>query len=336
MPSAQKHHRRAQFDRYLIEEINEASPDAILVVDEESVVVFHNRRLFEVWKISPDDVLDAGDTNLVGMPDSAMLSRVLEKIKDPDEFLRSVNALYEDPEIKDFREIELVDGRTLERHSTSLWDAERRHLGRVWYFRDVSDRKNLEHRLTEISRRDSLTGAANRRYFLERAEEEFARARRYNKPLSLIVFDIDRFKQVNDTNGHAAGDRVLQNLSNIILLDLREIDLLGRVGGDEFAVLVPETDLQGACEVAERLRVVAAGQSESDGQQVVQYTLSLGVASLAPEDTSIDMAFQRADSALYVSKHDGRNCVMAEGPPRSRPLWAQPSTTIPVDVTPSR
>lgn len=312
MPSTQMHHRRARFDRYLIEEINEASPDAILVVNEESIIVFHNAKLFEVWKISPDDVLNEGDANLVGMPDSVLLSQALKKIKDPDEFLRSVNALYEDPEIKDFREIELADGRTLERHSTSLWDAERRYLGRVWYFRDISVRKNLENRLTELSRRDSLTGAANRRYFFERAEEEFARARRYKKPLSLIVFDIDNFKQVNDSNGHAAGDRVLQNLSNIILVDLREIDLLGRVGGDEFAVLVPETDLQGACEVAERLRLLAARQRDPDGQKVVQYTVSLGVAALAPEDTSMDMAFQRADSALYASKQDGKNCVMTE------------------------
>lgn len=312
MPSAQKHHRRAQFDRYLIEEIYEASPDAILVVDEEGMVAFHNSKLFEVWKISPDDVLEPGDTTLVGMPDSVMLSQALKKIKDPDEFLRSVNALYDDPESKDFREIELADGRTLERHSTSLWDDERRYLGRVWYFRDISDRKNLEQRLTELSRRDSLTGAANRRYFFERAEEEFARARRYNKSLSLIVFDVDDFKRVNDSNGHVAGDRVLQNLSKIISVDLREIDLLGRIGGDEFAVLVPETNLQGACELAERLRLAAAGQRDSDSQIVVQYTLSLGVATLAPTDTSMDMVFQRADNALYASKRDGRNCVMSE------------------------
>lgn len=312
MPSSQKNHRRSQFDRYLIEEINEASPDAVLVVDDEGMIVFHNGKLFEVWKISPDDVLAPGDTNLVGMPESMILPQALEKIKDPDEFLRSINALYEDPEIKDFREIELADGRTLERHSTSLWDEEHRYLGRVWYFRDISDRKDLEHRLTELSRRDSLTGAANRRYFFERAEEEFARARRYNKPLSLIVFDIDNFKLVNDSNGHLAGDRALQNLSNIISGDLREIDLLGRVGGDEFAVLAPETDLQGAFEVAERLRLAATEQHDTGSEMVVQHTLSLGVATLKSEDTSIDTVLRRADSALYASKHDGKNRVMAE------------------------
>ena len=101
-------------------------------------------------------------------------------------------------------------------------------------------------------------------------------------------------------------------MSNIISVDLRETDLLGRVGGDEFAVLVPETDLQGACEVADRFRLSAAGQRASDSQKVVPYTLSLGVATLEPEDTSMHMAFQRADNALYASKHDGRNCVMAE------------------------
>lgn len=312
MPLTQKHHRGTRFDRTLIEEIHEASPDAILVVDGEGIIAFYNSNLFEVWQFSPDDVRDVGDTNFVGMPEEVMLSQVLHKIKEPDEFLRTVKALYDDPEIKDFCEIELVDGRTLERHSTSLWDDERRYLGRVWYFRDISDRKNLEHRLTELSRWDSLTGAANRRYFFECAEEEFARARRYNKPLSLIVFDIDDFKQINDSNGHVAGDRILQNLSNIISVDLREIDLLGRIGGDEFAVLVPETDLQGACEVAERLRLATAAERGSDGQKVIEHTLSLGVATLASEDTSIDMALRRADSALYASKHAGKNCAMAE------------------------
>lgn len=312
MKSVQKHRNRAQIDRYLIEEIHDASPDAILVVDENGIVVFHNRRLFEVWKISPDDVLDPGDTNLVGRPDSVMMTRALEKIKDPDEFLQSVNALYENPEIKDFREVELIDGRTLERHSTALWDTERRYLGRVWFFRDISVRKKLEQRLTELSRRDPLTNAANRRYFFERAEEEFARARRYDKPLSLILFDIDNFKQINDRLDHATGDRVLQNLSTTISLDLREMDLLGRLGGDEFAVLIPETGLQGAYEVAERLRLMIAEQHVSDGQETVAYTLSLGVATLASGDTSIDTLVHRADRALYASKHDGRNRVMAE------------------------
>ena len=312
MTSTQKKHPRDQFVRYLIEEIHDASPDAILVVDEEGIVVFHNSRFFDVWKIPPDEVLNAGETNLVGRPDSIMLSRALEKIKDPDEFMRSVNALYEDPHIKDFREVELIDGRTLERHSTALWNAERRYLGRVWFFRDISVRKNLEQRLTELSRRDPLTGAANRRFFLERAEEEFARARRYDKPLSLIMFDIDNFKQVNDRHGHATGDRILQNLNDTLSAELREMDLLGRLGGDEFAVLIPETNLQGAYDVAERLRRVIAEQHVSDGRKPVEYTLSLGVATVAPGDTSVELAVHRADLALYASKNDGRNRVMAE------------------------
>jgi predicted signal transduction protein with EAL and GGDEF domain len=252
MTSAKKHRKRAQFNRYLIEEIHDASPGAILVVDAEGIIVFHNRKMFEVWDIPADEVLNPGETDLVDRPDAVLLSRALEKIKDPDAFLRSVNALYEEPEIKDFSEIELLDGRTLERHSSALWDDAHRYLGRVWFFRDISVRKNLEQRLTELSRRDSLTGAANRRYFLERAEEEFTRARRYDKPLSMILFDIDNFKQINDCLGHAAGDRVLRDLSTAISGELRGMDLLGRLGGDEFAVLVPETGLKGAHEVAER------------------------------------------------------------------------------------
>lgn len=298
-----------EFEHSLIEAIHEASPDGILVVDGNGMVVSHNKRMFEVFDIAPEEVLHVGDEDLVGKPDDHLLSRALELIRDPDSFLQRVQELYANPDIEDLCEIELKDGRTLERHSKALWGANRRYIGRVWFFRDITARKELERALEEISYRDPLTGVANRRHFFERAREEFARGRRYGNELSLIMVDIDHFKRINDRWGHAAGDRVLRNLCNAAQAVLRQEDLLGRLGGEEFAVLVPDTGLDGAFIVAERLRLQIAAQAVTEGSDIIRYTVSAGVTTLAAEDSSTECALQRADEALYVAKRAGRNCV---------------------------
>ena len=158
---------------------------------------------------------------------------------------------------------------------------------------------------------DALTGIANRRRFFEVAEAELARTRRYDKPLSLLMLDIDRFKEVNDTHGHRAGDRVLQQLARTCLEVLRTVDVAGRVGGEEFAILLPETALDGAVEVAERLReaVAKAGVAREEGVPL-RVTVSIGVATTAGS-ANLDTLMSQADDALYDAKHRGRNRVRA-------------------------
>jgi diguanylate cyclase (GGDEF)-like protein len=155
---------------------------------------------------------------------------------------------------------------------------------------------------------DSLTGLHNRRHFFEQAEREFQRAYRYRRPLCAIMLDIDRFKQVNDTHGHAVGDQVLRAVSARCRESLRDIDLLGRYGGEEFVGLLPEIDVDGAHNAAERLRQRVAERPIDTNRGPVAATISLGVACL---ENCSDLAtlINRADEAMYTAKKAGRNCT---------------------------
>lgn len=177
--------------------------------------------------------------------------------------------------------------------------------------RDLTEQKAHERLLFEMAITDSLTGVANRRQLLYRCKEELARARRYGQPLSLLMFDLDHFKQVNDTHGHGAGDAVLKAVAEACRSRLRECDLLARVGGEEFAVVLPETPGQGALVVAERLRRAIEGLAFDLGGSSVGVTASFGVACRQEEDVDPLVILSRADSALYEAKRAGRNRVAA-------------------------
>lgn len=155
---------------------------------------------------------------------------------------------------------------------------------------------------------DELTGSFNRRHLFELGERELKRHHRLKHPLSALMFDIDYFKRVNDQYGHAVGDEVLRSLAERAALQIREIDILGRYGGEEFAVLLPETQLDEAREIAERLRH-AALQPMTIGDLELTVSISLGVTE-ADEDSSLSHLLQRADVALYQAKHEGRNRVV--------------------------
>jgi len=154
---------------------------------------------------------------------------------------------------------------------------------------------------------DHLTGAPSRRAFFALAERERTRSSRHGTPLSLLLFDVDHFKRINDTHGHAAGDRVLVEIVDRVTLGLRGADACGRLGGEEFAVLLPDTPAGGALPIAERLRLTLQ-QAPRDGTGI-GYTVSIGVATLLPGETIAAM-LSRADAALYEAKAAGRNQVM--------------------------
>lgn len=175
---------------------------------------------------------------------------------------------------------------------------------------DVTERKQLELKLQQQANFDFLTGAANRGYFIELAEMELNRSSRYNKPFSLFMMDIDHFKQVNDTHGHKVGDEVLKILVAICQTALREVDVIGRIGGEEFAILLPETSGEEAAEVAERLRDTISQYALTPEQgSILQFTVSIGVASVMPHKETVDVILNWADKALYEAKHAGRNQV---------------------------
>jgi diguanylate cyclase (GGDEF)-like protein/PAS domain S-box-containing protein len=167
--------------------------------------------------------------------------------------------------------------------------------------------KQAEEAIRTLANTDALTALSNRRHFLETAEEEFARAQRYDTPLAVLMADLDFFKSINDRYGHAGGDEVLKNFAAVLSGLLRDSDSAGRIGGEEFAVLLPHTTLEGARAFAERLmECIAAAPPEIDGAPA-PYTLSIGVSELAPCHTDFAALLRNADHALYRAKHNGRN-----------------------------
>ena len=181
---------------------------------------------------------------------------------------------------------------------------------------DITDRKQAEEALKaakqhaeDLARKDELTGLDNRRAFFEQAHRAFKQSRRFGHPISVIMLDIDHFKMINDTYGHSVGDQVLQALAEPLRTVVREIDIVARMGGEEFALVLPETALAEAANLAERLRAgIAAIVVPVDGHRI-QITASLGVVACSDDDQTIESVLTKADDALYVAKKKGRNQV---------------------------
>jgi diguanylate cyclase (GGDEF)-like protein len=183
--------------------------------------------------------------------------------------------------------------------------------GFVTTYTDISERKAMEVELKRLATNDFLTNLVNRRRFLEQAEIELNRTRRFSTPLSLLMLDIDHFKQINDTWGHDVGDQVLRKVAQICRDTVRITDVCGRLGGEEFAILLPGTDLDGAAIFGERLRQFIEAAIIPLGDAVVTVTVSIGVGSLSGDTPSVETIQKKADERLYVAKNAGRNQVIA-------------------------
>ncbi len=179
---------------------------------------------------------------------------------------------------------------------------------------EIRRREIAERRMRELAGTDELTGLYNRRAFFDRAQELVAIARRYQQPIAILTVDIDHFKQVNDALGHAEGDRALQRLATILRQTLRATDVAARFGGDEFVVIMPQTRLDAALVVAERIRRAVA---ESPGPMPLG--VSIGAAAASGAEADLDSLLARSDRALYAAKRLGRNRVCAEPPAADRP-----------------
>jgi len=164
--------------------------------------------------------------------------------------------------------------------------------------------------LYQASVEDPLTQVPNRRYFDAFLMREIARTRRYNRPLSLMMLDIDHFKQINDTYGHVCGDKVLREFAEVVTGRLRKSEFLARYGGEEFAIILPETHLEGAKNVAESIRLMIETHSFGCGSQTFPLTVSIGIAVL--DDTMVEAGtlVKAADENLYIAKSEGRNRVV--------------------------
>jgi len=185
-----------------------------------------------------------------------------------------------------------------------------RHHGTVISHTAITDRKILELELMRLAATDALTGLPNRRYFMEAANLEIERVDRFGAAASLVMIDLDNFKAVNDTYGHAVGDETLRCLARIFMEQLRQIDVFARIGGEEFVVMLPGTNEAGGVIVAEKLRLALSEATVKNGQNEFHATACFGVAEVRAGDDSPEDCLGRADAALYAAKRNGRNCVV--------------------------
>ncbi len=231
-----------------------------------------------------------------------------EKI-DPSRFEKAIETVKIEGEYMYTLEKEKEDGiHYIESRVSGIWDKKENIIGYVLMSKDVTDRKKAEIELEKLATLDKLTQTYNRIKFEEIIVREIERARRYNHSLSMIMFDIDHFKIVNDTYGHVIGDHVLKSVADIAKEKTRKTDYLIRWGGEEFMIISPDTELESAEELAERIRQMIEDFTFNKNGNV---TVSFGVTQFTNDDTE-DTFIKRADDALYKAKMKGRNRVEVE------------------------
>ena len=187
--------------------------------------------------------------------------------------------------------------------------------------KELLEKDELAREFKRLASTDPLTGVLNRRAFMDIAEKEFLRAKRYDRPLSILMMDVDHFKRINDRHGHAMGDRVLKALADETQACIRTHDVLGRLGGEEFAILVPETGEEEPSVIAHRIRERLAGLSIPTPRGPLGVTASIGVAACSRVTSSFDEMLSIADSALYLAKDGGRNRVECQDCSRANECW---------------
>jgi len=226
-------------------------------------------------------------------------------------------------------ELHLGSGEAYVSRTYPIYDAEGKYLYSLHIMQDVTERKRMEERLNaslaekemlvqslkELATRDGLTGLYNHRTFYKLLEDELARAQRFNRPVSLLMLDIDHFKHVNDTYGHLAGDAVIKGLSELLGRQARAIDRVCRYGGEEITVILPETGLEAAASMAERMRAAVEAQPfDINAGAPVRITVSIGVASWPAQADNVQTLMAAADAAMYAAKQRGRNRISRHEP----------------------
>lgn len=306
--------------------------DSTETISTDVLRALFERATVSAWIIDADEtILLANDaaTELTGYTIEELVGKPVSMLMDPElgasheEFIEEFLAHRGRSSILGrVREFNIVrkDGATvaIELKAFELPDAagEKPLFGA--FISDNTAHKNAEAEMARMARVDYLTHCLNRLGFMERARQELSRARRTGQPLSLIVMDIDRFKRINDKHGHQGGDKVLSDLMPALGNALRSHDVFGRVGGEEFYVLLPETDIAKAALVAERLRKALEDHAFICNGATVPVTASLGCATLGGDD-DLDRLIQRADRRMYLAKNAGRNRVVAVDVVPARP-----------------
>lgn len=283
------------------DDIVNSLPGIFYMLNQHGRFVRVNKLFLEVTGFAPDDIEPMTALDFFDGEDQSLIGRKMQEVFEKGDAWAEADLL-----IKSGRKIPYY----FTGHRTCI-DGQPYLVG---LGTDITERRALEQEMVRQARTDSLTALSNRRHFRELAGKELARARRYGQALSVLMLDLDKFKGINDTHGHQTGDNVLRKVGEVCRQIMREVDIVGRIGGEEFAILLPESDVKQAAEVAERLRQAIAEaviRLESGGE--LRFTVSIGVAPQRTAEATIDDLLNQADKALYEAKRTGRNrvCTLA-------------------------
>jgi diguanylate cyclase (GGDEF)-like protein/PAS domain S-box-containing protein len=300
----------------------ESTADGILVVDRDGKIVSFNRRFKDMWHL-PDEVVESGD-------DDRSIAFVCDQLVDPTSFVRKIGQLYRRPDSESFDMLHFKDGRVFERYSRPQQGKDGEIHGRVWSFRDVTERERIQSRLRHLADHDPLTGLLNRRRFEEELSECVASAARYDTGGAVLLLDLDNFKYVNDSLGHRTGDAVIRSVADVLRNQMRETDVLARLGGDEFAILLPYANLDQASHVAAKLLETLRRHRAVFRGKRLRLTTSIGVSAISEAriQTAEELMVE-ADVAVYEAKEGGRDrfnvyAPSADAKPEAgdSPAWA--------------
>jgi diguanylate cyclase (GGDEF)-like protein/PAS domain S-box-containing protein len=271
--------------------------DLVFVLDERGRYIEYYQPADKPELYAPPEQFLGKHITEVGMPESTVKIQ-LEAI---EKFRQTAQPHQYDYQIPIAGEVRWFSAKI-----SGLKDLQGRNSGFIVVTRDITERKKWEQQLEKLSITDPLTKAFNRLRFTAALEAEIRRSKRYVSSFSLVMFDIDNFKSINDNFGHDAGDQILVSITDLVQREIRDTDVLARWGGEEFILLLPHTDGATASEAAERIR---RSLETFDFQYVAQVTASFGVTEYRPGENS-DAVLKRVDNALYEAKRQGRNRVV--------------------------
>ena len=274
----------------------------IVLLDKALRVLLVNRVFYRMWSLSPP-------VDMVSQASGTFVEDTAQSLHEPAR--RDIDAFVR-RHVADVREgrkpallIWLAGGRVMKLECMELSGGES-----MVTYRYMSDLVHTGEKLRELAFIDDLTKLLNRRQFLTSLNDEFTRALRYGLPMSVAILDVDHFKQINDRHGHPVGDMVLRALAQRCRKAVRRDDLLGRLGGEEFAAAFIETTMTGALSMADRLCREVAAEPFDIGHTQLRVTISIGVATRQASETDTNELLRLADGALYAAKGAGRNCVV--------------------------